>query len=112
MTPPNTSSIHRFFDSSPFSPSGRYLALTRAPLRAEGKPIEPGDVASVVVVDLRRGTERTVATTRGWSSQLGAQARRDRAPGRAVMTTWVRHHKPNDASSAARGRVAIEGGGW
>ena len=31
VTPPNVSTIHRFFDSSPFSPSGRYLGLTRMP---------------------------------------------------------------------------------
>ena len=73
ITPPNQSSIHRFFDSSPFSPSGRYVALTRVSPAAEGRTVQPGDQASVIVVDLRRGTERVVAQTRGWSSQLGAQ---------------------------------------
>ena len=29
VTSPDVSTIHRFFDSSPFSPSGRYLGLTR-----------------------------------------------------------------------------------
>jgi hypothetical protein len=63
--------IHRFHDTSPFSPSGRYLALTR--LAAEDRLPMPGDVADVVVVDLESGTLQTVAQTRGADTQLGAQ---------------------------------------
>jgi len=63
--------FHRFFDTSPFSPSGRYLALTRLPF--EDRLPQPGDVAEVVLVDLHTGKERTVAETRGWDTQLGAQ---------------------------------------
>lgn len=63
--------FHRFFDTSPYSPSGRYLALTRLPF--EDRLPQPGDPAEVVLVDLDTGVERTVAETRGWDTQLGAQ---------------------------------------
>jgi len=62
--------IHRFFDTSPISPSGRYLALFRFPY--ENQSPKPGDAGEVVLVDLKTGTERTVAQSRGWEMQLGA----------------------------------------
>jgi len=31
VTPGGTGYIHRYYDSSPFSPSGRYFAVTRLP---------------------------------------------------------------------------------
>jgi hypothetical protein len=71
VTPGEAGCIHRYYDSSPFSPSGRYLAVTRLPF--EDHAPKPGDVAHIVVVDLQTGTTRTVADTRGWDVQLGAQ---------------------------------------
>lgn len=71
ITPELVGCIHRFYDSSPFSPSGRYLALTRLPF--EDRLPGPGDVADVVVVDLETGDTKVVADTRGWDTQLGAQ---------------------------------------
>lgn len=71
VTPDTTGLIHRFFDTSPFSPSGRYLALTRLPF--EDRLPQPGEVAEVVLVDLQTGTRNVVAETRGWDTQLGAQ---------------------------------------
>jgi hypothetical protein len=71
VTPGGTGYIHRFYDSSPFSPSGRYVALTRLPF--EDHAPRPGDVAEIVTVDLASGEMRTVAETRGWDVQLGAQ---------------------------------------
>ena len=70
-TPRTGGCIHRFFDTSPFSPSGRYLALTRLPY--EDRVPSPGDQAEVVLVDLHEGTEEVVARTSGWDTQLGAQ---------------------------------------
>ena len=70
VTPGGGPTIHRFFDTSPISPSGRYVGLTRLP--AEDRLPSPGEVAEVVVVDLAEGTERVVAETRGWDTQLGA----------------------------------------
>jgi len=72
ITPGAPRTIHRFFDTSPLSPSGRYAALTRLPY--EDRLPTPGDEAEVVVVDLAEGTERVVARTRGWDTQLGANA--------------------------------------
>ena len=72
VTPETGRTIHRFFDTSPFSPSGRYLALTRLPF--EDRLPQPGDVAEVVLVDLEMGEERVAAETCGWDTQLGAQA--------------------------------------
>ncbi|MFP4056200.1 MAG: hypothetical protein ACLF0G_04960 [Candidatus Brocadiia bacterium] len=71
ITPDEGRVLHRFFDTSPISPSGRYAALTRLPF--EDRVPQPGDVAEVVLVDLQTGEERVVADTRGWDTQLGAQ---------------------------------------
>jgi len=71
VTPDATGFIHRFFDTSPISPSGRFLALTRFPF--EDQLPKPGDLATIVVVDLRTGNHRIIAETRGWDTQLGAQ---------------------------------------
>jgi len=62
--------IHRFFDTSPLSPSGRYLALFRFP--QETRSPKPGEVGEVILVDRQTGQERVVAQSRGWEMQLGA----------------------------------------
>lgn len=64
--------FHRFFDTSPISPSGRYLAGTR--LASESRLPIPGDLAEIVVVDLTTGEHEVIARTRGADTQLGAQA--------------------------------------
>ncbi len=71
VTPNSGKIIHRFFDTSAFSPSGRYLALTRFPF--EDRLPKPADVAEIILVDLETGEEQVVADTRGWDTQLGAQ---------------------------------------
>ncbi|MEM6314056.1 MAG: hypothetical protein AAF743_08210, partial [Planctomycetota bacterium] len=71
VTPNEGRCLHRFFDTSPISPSGRYVAVTRLP--QEKRPPSPGETAEIVLVDLREGTERVVAETAGWEPQLGAQ---------------------------------------
>jgi hypothetical protein len=71
VTPDLPGAIHRFYDSSPFSPSGRFLAVTRLPF--EDRLPRPGDAAEVAVVDLVTGGSKTVSETRGWDTQLGAQ---------------------------------------
>ncbi len=62
--------IHRFFDTSPISPSGRYVGLFRLP--NEVRPPQPGEAGEVVLVDLHTGKERVVAQSRGWETQMGA----------------------------------------
>jgi len=71
VTPRTPGAIHRFFDTSPFSPSGRTIALTRFPF--EDRLPQPGDPAHIILIDLESGAERAVAETRGWDTQLGAQ---------------------------------------
>lgn len=62
--------IERFFDTSPFSPSGRYLAAFRFP--RETHSLRPGEPGEVVLIDLLTGGERVVAQSRGYEMQLGA----------------------------------------
>lgn len=62
--------IHRFFDTSPVSPSGKYIALFRLPY--ENKSPQAGDFGEVVVIDPATGQEICTTQTRGWEMQLGA----------------------------------------
>jgi hypothetical protein len=71
LTPNLSGCWHRFFDTSPISPSGRYLAVTRYPY--ENMSPAPGEEAEVVAVDLETRKAASVAKTRGWDTQLGAQ---------------------------------------
>lgn len=71
-TPELDGCFHRFFNTSPISPSGRYLAVTR--LLHEDRLSLPGESAEIVLVDLKTGKTSVIAETRGFDSQLGAQA--------------------------------------
>lgn len=70
VTPQRPGCIHRFFDTSPISPSGRYLAVFQLPF--EDRLPEPGETGNVCVVDLETGEDRVVAETCGWEPQMGA----------------------------------------
>ena len=70
VTPNAGRCLHRFFDTSPFSPSGRFLACLRMPY--EDRLPRPGEEAEVVLVDLETAEEKIVATTAGWDVQMGA----------------------------------------
>jgi hypothetical protein len=70
VTPDLTGCIHRFFDTSPISPSGRYLAVFQLPF--EDRQPEPGEAGNVILVDLEMGEARVVAETCGWEPQMGA----------------------------------------
>ena len=78
VTPNTDRCLHRFFDTPPFSPSGRYLACFRLPF--EDRMPAPGEEGEIVVVDLHQGDERIVATTRGFETQMGPNL--NWAPGR------------------------------
>lgn len=69
-TPGDGHYMTTFFDVNPFSPSGRYLAVTRVPF-INRIPI-PGDKALVCVIDLLEGRCVPVYETTGWGAQLGA----------------------------------------
>lgn len=72
LTPGLPGCFHRFFDTSPISPSGHYAAFLRMP--DETRTNRPGEKASVVLVDLEAGpaTTRVVYETAGWEPQMGA----------------------------------------
>ena len=70
VTPGRGRALHRFFDSSPISPGGRWMALLRLPY--EDRRAQPGDAADVFLVDLKTGRERKVAESRAWEHQIGA----------------------------------------
>jgi hypothetical protein len=70
VMPTKGSTTHRFFDTSPISPSGRYLALFQLPY--ERRSPRPGDAGEVVLIDLKSGEARGIAQSRGWGVQLGA----------------------------------------
>ncbi len=70
ITPGIDGCVHRFFDTSPISPSGRWVALTRLP--DESRLPAPDDSAEVVLVDLHNGAAEAVAVSRCFDAQLGA----------------------------------------
>jgi hypothetical protein len=70
VTPEDGYYIHTFFDVCPFSPSQRYLAVTKFPYQYQD--VEYGDIAEVCVIDLENESIRTVYSTKGWAFQLGA----------------------------------------
>jgi hypothetical protein len=70
VTPDDGLYLHTFYDVCPFSPSQRYLAVTRFPF--QHRQPNPGDRAEVCVIDLQEETIETVYATAGWGVQLGA----------------------------------------
>ena len=50
ITPPDQAHMHTYYDLTPWSPSGRYLASLRLPYE-DREPV-PGDRAEVCVIDL------------------------------------------------------------
>lgn len=62
--------IHRFFDTSPISPSGKYIALFRFPY--ENHSPRPGDLGEVFVQDMESGEVLFSTKSCGWEMQLGA----------------------------------------
>ena len=77
VTPATSSCIHRFFDSSPFSPSGKYIAVTcLSPGYSEysALPLSEPVPSHVVVYDIWNQSVVANITTFGWDSQVGAHA--------------------------------------
>ena len=63
--------IHRFFDTSPVSPSGRLVALFQ--FSQDQHPPAPGEAGQVVVSDRTSGHVLWSSPTCAWDTQLGAQ---------------------------------------
>ncbi len=71
LSGPAQKAFHRFFDTSPISPSGRYIAFLETDF--DDRPPKPNDTAQVVVLDLTTGGEVYRSRTAAWDTQLGAQ---------------------------------------
>jgi len=104
--------IHRFFDTSPISPSGRYLAVTR--LGSECDYPGPGDTAQVCVIDLHTGEDRVVAETAGWEPQLGANVNWGASDRELIFQdvdtdTWTPRIVVIDPESGARQHIPAAG---
>ncbi len=70
VTPDDGFYSNTYYDICPFSPSQRYLALTKFPY--QDRITKLGDLAEVVIIDLQEQTIRTVYKTKVWGYQLGA----------------------------------------
>jgi hypothetical protein len=70
VTPKDGFYVHTYYDVCPFSPSQRYLAVTRLPYQ-DRVPVL-GEVADVCVIDLEQQTIETVYKTKSWGFQTGA----------------------------------------
>lgn len=71
LTRPTQKAFHRFFDTSPISPSGQHIAYLETSF--DDHLPGPDDAAQVVVVDLAAGGEVYRSSTAAWDTQLGAQ---------------------------------------
>ena len=61
-----------YFDITPFSPSQRYLVVSKFPFQ-DRMPVV-GDIAEVCVVDLQEQTIQTIYKTKSWGLQTGTNA--------------------------------------
>lgn len=64
--------IHRFYDTSPISPSGHFIVVTKFPYENQ-RPV-PGDEAEVQVVEISSNKIVFSFKTKAWDTQLGCQA--------------------------------------
>ena len=69
VTPDGGNFVQTYFDVSPISPSGRYLALSKLPFNNH-IPVQ-GDVAEVCIIDLKDQSIKTVYSTKTWGFQTG-----------------------------------------
>lgn len=72
VTPDDGFYVHTYYDVCPFSPSGRYLVVSKLPY--EDHPPKYGDTADVCVIDLENQTIETIYTTKCWAHQTGTMA--------------------------------------
>ncbi len=72
ITPDDGFYVHTYYDICPFSPSGKYVLVTKLPF--QGKSPVMGDLAKVCLIDLEEQTIRTIYTTKCWGFQVGANA--------------------------------------
>lgn len=69
ITPNEGNYEQTYFDVTPFSPSQRYLAVSKLPF--ENRMPIIGDLADICIIDIENETIRTVYTTKSWGLQTG-----------------------------------------
>ena len=69
VTPGDGYFVYTYFDVTPFSPTGRYLAVSKLPFQDHIPDL--GDLAEVCVIDLKDQTIETVYSTKTWGFQTG-----------------------------------------
>ena len=72
VTPDDGFYVHTYYDVCPFSPSEKYLVVSKLPY--EDQPPQYGDTADVCVIDLENHLIETVYTTKCWAHQTGTMA--------------------------------------
>lgn len=72
VTPDDGFYVHTYYDVCPFSPSERYLVVSKLPY--ENNPPKYGDVADVCIIDLESQLIETIYTTKCWGHQTGTMA--------------------------------------
>lgn len=87
ITPPDAPYMHTFYDVSPFSPSGRYVVLSKLPYQYKNPPF--GDEAEVCIIDLQEQTIRTVYATKAWAHQLGTNAQWGNDDRHVYTNDWI-----------------------
>jgi len=92
VTPDDGFYIHTFYDVCPWSPGGRYLAVTKLPYQGR-KPLW-GDEADVCIIDLEARAIRKVYTTKAWSFQLGANVQWGYTTDRFLYTNDIVYGHP------------------
>lgn len=69
LTPDDGNYQQTYFDVTPFSPSQRYLAVSKLPF--ENRMPVVGDIADICIIDTEKETIRTVYSTKSWGLQTG-----------------------------------------
>lgn len=87
VTPDDGYFVHTFYDECPWSPNGRYLALTKLPYQ-KMKP-KWGDIAEICIINIEKQTIRTVYQTKAWSFQLGANVQWSDVSDRFIYTNDI-----------------------
>jgi hypothetical protein len=70
VTPGEGAFMHRFYDTSPISPSGKFIAVMKFPY--EDKSPRPGDYARVLVLKLEDSSVVYESETAAWDTQVGS----------------------------------------
>lgn len=69
VTPDDGLYVHTYFDVTPFSPSQKYMAVSKLPFQ-DRMPVL-GDIAEVCIIDLENQTIKSIYKTKSWGFQTG-----------------------------------------